>query len=91
MLFFKTTSHELLRARYNSLLNDVPVAIFMAISALTIQMIVLKDSVDWKLAIAGPLFRMLICVSMLLYWFRHRHEHPPSKQSTDALILPPAF
>lgn len=77
MLFFKTTSHELLRARYNSLLNDVPVAIFMAISALTIQMIVLKDSIDWKLAIAGPLLRMLICASMLLYWFRHRHEHPP--------------
>lgn len=77
MLFFKTTSHELLRARYNSLLNDVPVAIFMAISALTIQMIVLKGSVDWKLAIAGPLLRMFICASMLLYWFRHRHEHPP--------------
>lgn len=77
MLFFKTTSHELLRARYNSLLNDVPVAIFMAISALTIQMIALKDSVDWKLAIAAPLFRMFICASMLLYWFRRRHEHPP--------------
>lgn len=78
MLFFRTTSHELLRARYNSLLKDVPVAIFMAMSALSIQMLVLKDSVDWKLAIAGPAFRMLICAGMLLYWFRHRNEHPPT-------------
>jgi diguanylate cyclase (GGDEF)-like protein len=77
MLFFKTTSHELLRARYNSLLNDVPVAIFMAISALTIQIIVLKDSVDWKLAIAAPVLRMLFCAGMLAYWFVHRNEHPP--------------
>lgn len=78
MLFFRTTSHELLRARYNSLLKDVPVAIFMAMSALSIQMLVLKNSVDWKLAIAGPAFRMLICAGMLLYWFRHRNEHPPT-------------
>lgn len=76
MSFFKTTSHELLRARYNSLLKDVPVAIFMAISALTIQIIVLKDGIDWKLAIATPLIRMLICACMLLYWFWHRDEHP---------------
>lgn len=76
MSFFNTTSPEVLRARYNSLLDDVPVAIFTAISALSIQMIVLNDQIHWSLAIATPLLRMLIGVSLLAYWFWHRHEHP---------------
>ena len=76
MSFFKTTSHEVLRARYNSLLEDVPVAIFTAISALSIQMIVLNSQVHWSLSIATPLLRMLIGCSLLLYWFWHRDERP---------------
>jgi len=76
MSFFKTTSHEVLRARYNSLLEDVPVALFTAISALSIQMIVLNDQVHWSLSIATPLIRMLIGFSLLLYWFWHRDERP---------------
>ena len=74
--FFKTTSPEVLRARYNSLLDDVPVAIFTAISALSIQMIVLNDQVHWSLSVATPLLRMAIGVSLLLYWFWYRTEHP---------------
>lgn len=76
MSFFKTTSHEVLRARYNSLLEDVPVALFTAISALSIQMIVLHDQVHWSLSIATPLIRMLIGCGLLFYWFAHRDEHP---------------
>jgi diguanylate cyclase (GGDEF)-like protein len=76
MSFFKTTSHEVLRARYNSLLEDVPVALFTAISALSIQMIVLNDQVHWSLSIATPLIRILIGCGLLLYWFWHRDERP---------------
>lgn len=76
MPFFKTTSPEVLRARYNSLLEDVPVALFTAISAISIQMVVLHAQVHWSLSIATPLIRILVGCCLLFYWFSHRDEQP---------------
>lgn len=58
MPFSKTTSSELLLARYHSLMADVPVVIFAGLSATAIQIIALRDGVDWRVSIALPLIRM---------------------------------
>lgn len=76
MFFFKSTTDELLLARYRSLLGDVPVAIFTALSAAAIQMIVLKDEIDWKFSVLMPSFRMLIGVALLMYWLWYRKDKP---------------
>ncbi len=68
---------NLLRARYHSLVNDVPVVIFTAISALTIQMVALQGEIDWKFAILPPMLRLVIGVILLWFWYKHRHDQPP--------------
>lgn len=75
MFSFKTARDELLRARYNSLLNDVPVAILTALSAIIIQMIAFKDAVDWKLSILLPGIRMVVAACIFVYWFSYRSYH----------------
>lgn len=75
MLLFKHTRDELLRARYNSLLNDVPVAILTALSAIIIQMIAFKDAVDWKLSILLPGIRMVVAAYIFVFWFSYRSRH----------------
>ena len=76
MPFSKNTSPELLLARYRSLLDDVPVVIFTALTATAIQIVALKDDVDWKVAIALPLMRMTLGALIFLYWFHHREDTP---------------
>lgn len=68
---------NLLRARYHSLVKDVPVVIFTAISALTIQMVALQGEIDWKFALIPPIIRMAIGAILLWFWFKHRHDQPP--------------
>jgi diguanylate cyclase (GGDEF)-like protein len=76
MPFFKTTNPELLLARYRSLLADVPVVIFTALSATAIQIIALHDAMDWQMTVALPLVRMALGAMLFLYWFSHRDDNP---------------
>jgi diguanylate cyclase (GGDEF)-like protein len=76
MPFSKTTSSELLLARYHSLIADVPVVIFAGLSATAIQIIALRDGVDWRVSIALPLIRMTFAAMLFMYWFWHREDNP---------------
>lgn len=69
-------SEEVLRARYRSLLQDVPVAILTALCAIVIQIIAFHGSVDWKLSTLFPLLRMLVASAVLLYWFTFKNDTP---------------
>ena len=76
MPFFKTTSPELLLARYRSLVADVPVVIFAGLSATAIQMIALHDGIDWRVSVALPLVRITLASMLFFYWFWHREDNP---------------
>ncbi|MFD1122460.1 putative bifunctional diguanylate cyclase/phosphodiesterase [Methylophilus flavus] len=76
MPFSKTTSPELLLARYRSLMADVPVVIFAGLSATAIQVIALRDGIDWRVSVAMPLVRMTLAAMLFLYWFWHREDNP---------------
>jgi diguanylate cyclase (GGDEF)-like protein len=80
MPFSKTTSPELLLARYRSLIDDVPVVIFAALSAAAIQIIALHDGIDWRVSVAMPLFRMILAAMLFIYWFWHRDDNPNIQQ-----------
>lgn len=76
MPFSKKTRPELLLARYHSLLDDVPVAIFTALSATVIQMMALQHQVDWQFSTMLPLVRMTLGGLLLFYWFCYRDDNP---------------
>lgn len=73
---FKSTRNDLLLARYRSLLNDVPVAVFTAISAVVIQMVALYDVVDWKWSVGLPMLRMLVATLLLAYCIWRLNDTP---------------
>ena len=76
MPFSKTTSPELLLARYRSLMADVPVVIFAGLSATAIQIIALREGIDWRVAVAMPLVRITLASMLFYYWFWHREDNP---------------
>jgi diguanylate cyclase (GGDEF)-like protein len=76
MPFSKTTSPELLLARYRSLMADVPVVIFAGLSATAIQVVALQDGIDWRVSVAMPLVRMTLAAMLFIYWFWHREDNP---------------
>lgn len=76
MPFSKTTSAELLLARYRSLMADVPVVIFAALSATAIQIIAFHDGIDWRVSVGLPLLRITLAAMLFMYWYRHREDSP---------------
>lgn len=67
---------EILRARYRSLLQYVPVAILTALCAITIQIVAFQGYLEWKFSTLFPLLRMLAAVCVLVYWFTIKNDTP---------------
>lgn len=80
MPFSKSTKPELLLARYRSLLDDVPVVVFTALSATAIQIIAFKDELDWQVSVGMALVRMTFSALIFLYWFQYRDNNPTLQQ-----------
>lgn len=77
MTLLSPLREDVLRARYASLLKEVPVVIFTAMIALCIQIMVLHDHRLWLVAVVMPMLKLGVGASLLLYWFSLRHTHPP--------------
>lgn len=74
---FSALREDVLRARYASLIKEVPVVVVTAMLALCIQMMVLQDTARWLFATALPLIKLVMGGAILVYWFSLRHQHPP--------------